>query len=137
MDLLNFEVTEKEAREFARMEKEAGCDIGVGVHWNLNAMKLQVAKNYDEFMKLGRGAIVPAFRQVGDSRVLTHYIRRCPDCDRESAIPINDQDNRNYGVAGNPFEISSLTITGSLTCPDCHWHGCIKDGEYTPAGFRW
>jgi hypothetical protein len=95
-------------------------------------MKVVVAQTYKEFCDAGRGAISPAFRGAGDSRVLTHYIRRCPGCDRESAIPINDASGEDYGfsVAGNPFDIASLTLTGILHCPQCDWRGYIQNGEY-------
>lgn len=95
-------------------------------------MKLVVAKTYDEFKAAGRGAMIAAFRGAGDSRLLTHYIRRCPGCDRESAIPINDSNGQDYGfqVNGNPFDISSLTLIGILHCPQCDWRGYIQDGVY-------
>lgn len=95
-------------------------------------MKLIVTKTYNEFESAGRGAVIPAFRQCGDSRILTHYIRRCPGCDRESAVPINDENGRDYGfsVEGNPFDIESLTLIGDLKCPDCGWQGYIQGGEY-------
>lgn len=100
-------------------------------------MKVVVARTYDEFCKAGRGAISPAFRGAGDSRILTHYIRRCPSCDRESAVPINDSRGRDYGfqVVGNPFDIANLNLVGVLHCPDCGWTGSIQNGKYVKSEY--
>lgn len=100
-------------------------------------MKVVVAKTYDEFCKAGKGAISPAFRGAGDSRILSHYIRRCPNCDRESAVPINDRNGQDYGfsVQGNPFDIANLNLVGVLHCPDCNWRGYIQNGVYVQSDF--
>ena len=95
-------------------------------------MKLVFAQNYDDFLSAGRGAILPVFREAGDSRILTHYIRRCPGCDRQSAIPINDANGKDYGfgVEEYPFNVESLTLLGVLHCPDCGWRGYLHKGQY-------
>ncbi len=50
---MEFKITEEEAREFAQLEKSAGCDIGAGFDWGTSLGKfLASTSSYIDHEKL-------------------------------------------------------------------------------------
>ena len=58
----------------------------------------------------------------------------CPGCGAQSYVPRNlDGDTTGWDlVAGDPREPSTLTLSPSLLCRGCAWHGYLRNGELAP-----